>query len=403
MAAQRPLDHYRQRALALVVDTNIFIHSLPMLQQIVASLPIQFVVLVPYAVISELDKLKLSSTVSTHAQTANAWLYSQLSQNTTVVVGQRMNDVVSTDCQSPDDSILDCCRFAMMSFARHVVLVSNDKNLCVKALVHAIKTLSDLKNRQDGMLVVAELARMATEFDHANALPFQDYTKLSHQRRADSYTNGYADHRNGDHENDVMMGCTDDEADHLPPSHYHSHPTPVSTPQYLTKLNPPMEQEKGPSTFRPADYRTKVDTQTTGMRTEFELGDVLTYLCHIIVTTLTACTATLPPTQCIPLPPSNPQRSSVNDVPRPIGSLLDAISLTSNPTTKRTIASLKTQTADLERSMRTGELKLTFGDLREYISKMDEVITSVCGDCGLDSMSAIEALKDVLVRLETVR
>lgn len=50
--------------------------------------------------------------------------------------GQKLFEVVDRKHELNDDRILDCCLF----FARHtrVVLISNDRNLCVKALVHNV-------------------------------------------------------------------------------------------------------------------------------------------------------------------------------------------------------------------------------------------------------------------------
>ncbi|KAJ3012704.1 hypothetical protein HKX48_006121 [Thoreauomyces humboldtii] len=160
---------------ALVLDTNYFISHLPFLEAVLRCLPsphIQFVV--PYAVIKELDSLKDNHkrteqkkaeavmarvgdpgaqapsmrTLSDYARKANSFLHQHLQFRNPGLRGQQISER-SKDSDAheitADDRILDCCRFMQEMPGKKVLLLSNDKNLCVKALVHGIPTVSAYK------------------------------------------------------------------------------------------------------------------------------------------------------------------------------------------------------------------------------------------------------------------
>lgn len=124
----------------------------------------QIQVIVPYMVVRELDGLKNFSgivpvsdpsrssnsrqLISDCARQSIALLYTSLQSGNSGIHGQTMAETMLKDSNgSPDDSILDCCLFWKEKHGSQasVLLLSNDKNLCVKAMVHSIKTVSNPK------------------------------------------------------------------------------------------------------------------------------------------------------------------------------------------------------------------------------------------------------------------
>ena len=106
------------------------------------------------AAIKELDGLKKSTriadldgelsgkSVGHLARWANDWIYAALATNSDSVVGQKMSQVIDKFA-TQDDAILDCCLFYQKTYPSSlVVLLSNDKNLCMKALTNEVLTVS---------------------------------------------------------------------------------------------------------------------------------------------------------------------------------------------------------------------------------------------------------------------
>jgi rRNA-processing protein FCF1 len=140
----------------LVVDTNFILSHLDIITEL-EGMATEFglKIIIPITVIRELDGLKSSSktfnessgstrTVSLGflARKAIEWIYSSLAENSTVVKGQKLTEKNDSSLVQ-DDSILDCCLY----FQNHkanvlVILLSDDKNLCLKALTNDIKTVS---------------------------------------------------------------------------------------------------------------------------------------------------------------------------------------------------------------------------------------------------------------------
>ncbi|KAK9484892.1 PIN domain-containing protein [Lipomyces starkeyi] len=138
-----------------VVDTNFAMSHLRILNDLVAQYPKFGNLLVfPVTVIDELDGLKTTeppSTVSLQsrhqsdiallARRANDWLFKLLACSEPAIRGQQANEKIETNLFG-DKSILDCCRFFQEMRHKPVVLLSNDKNLCVQALISSIRTVS---------------------------------------------------------------------------------------------------------------------------------------------------------------------------------------------------------------------------------------------------------------------
>ncbi|KAG5455620.1 MAG: PIN domain-containing protein [Olpidium bornovanus] len=111
--------------------------------------------IIPYMVIQEIDAFKKAvpsrrhkgtappgnaAGLETRAYRSNLLLYQLFSQHNPYVQGQKVYEYLehSQPNDTPDDIILDCARFQQLFRAEKVTLLTDDKNLRVKALVHGI-------------------------------------------------------------------------------------------------------------------------------------------------------------------------------------------------------------------------------------------------------------------------
>ena len=143
-----------RRCIAFVVDTNFIISHLGTLESIrTFHSGSHHVVVIPRYTMRELDGLKNSNkpvdetgteTIGKLARTANDWVYRNLASSNSNVVGQRVRQVLDPSCIM-DDAILDCCLYFKEQMEMFAILLSNDKNLCSKALTEDIPTVSYVK------------------------------------------------------------------------------------------------------------------------------------------------------------------------------------------------------------------------------------------------------------------
>ncbi|XP_026733253.1 uncharacterized protein LOC113497753 [Trichoplusia ni] len=141
--------------VVLVVDTNIFIHELDIIKDVLNSnikgYTEQPTLLVPWRVVNELDRLKdnnnCNGAVWKRARSAMDYLYKSIPENSRIR-GQPLRDANSHiyPCESPDDEILNCA-LQQAERGKSVILLSNDKILCSKAGINNIRSigLSELK------------------------------------------------------------------------------------------------------------------------------------------------------------------------------------------------------------------------------------------------------------------
>lgn len=135
-----------------VVDTNFLISHLSTLEnlrRLASSFHHQIVI--PSTTIRELDGLKNSSRIvqidetsesmGLLARRANDWIYSHLANLDSGVMGQKLRQMINSNCIQ-DDAILDCCLYFKEKLDCFVILLSNDKNLCMKALTEGLLTVS---------------------------------------------------------------------------------------------------------------------------------------------------------------------------------------------------------------------------------------------------------------------
>lgn len=148
--------HPTEQKSLLVIDTNFILRHLDILK---ALRPLgkyfHHEILIPTVVIHELDGLKKSNDVISIgigeceknyqigilARWSNDWIYESLSDPDSSVAGQKLSQRLDYDVRQ-DDAILDCCLYFKEKMKRFVILLSNDKNLCLKALSEDILTVS---------------------------------------------------------------------------------------------------------------------------------------------------------------------------------------------------------------------------------------------------------------------
>ncbi|XP_058790584.1 transcriptional protein SWT1-like isoform X2 [Phymastichus coffea] len=143
----------KTNALYIIIDTNVFLSNLPFVEEVRDSQSEKFgrpFIVIPWTVLQELDYIKDNKDNSrSHALKLNArkavdFLNKHFSAKHPRFLGQTPTDVeknkqlFSVEC--PDDEILQTC-LQVKDSTRTAVLLSYDKNLCTKAMIHDIITL----------------------------------------------------------------------------------------------------------------------------------------------------------------------------------------------------------------------------------------------------------------------
>jgi len=144
---QNPLEHFStfanqdvemqaplaENSFYLVPDTNILLHYLDTLatfaDDIEKSPNCNVVIVIPTAVINELDWQKKHNDTGWFSRKASIWLWRKI-QEKNVLKGQGSREFLSK-CDNNDDRIIDCASY--FARIRPTVLCSADKNLCFKA------------------------------------------------------------------------------------------------------------------------------------------------------------------------------------------------------------------------------------------------------------------------------
>lgn len=140
-----------QASIYLVIDTNFIISHLRLLnelQHLHTEYHDIYRIIIPKQVMQELDGLKKDKSYENGLQigqlcrSAIDWCYKNMHDNDTTVKGQKLYECIDRTTEK-DDSILDCCLYFKSKYPDSlVILMTNDKNLCVKALSNEILTIS---------------------------------------------------------------------------------------------------------------------------------------------------------------------------------------------------------------------------------------------------------------------
>lgn len=166
----------KQALQYLVIDTNFILSHLRILVTLM-EICAQYlqIVIIPTEVIRELDGLKSSlkietnvgsgnSTIGQLARRANDWIYYCLAEGKLTVRGQAEHEKIDPILTN-DEAILDCCVYFRSLFPKALtVLLSNDKNLCVKALSSLIPTVSYREGMSANKIAKAIYTEYETRF-----------------------------------------------------------------------------------------------------------------------------------------------------------------------------------------------------------------------------------------------
>ncbi|XP_061096645.1 transcriptional protein SWT1 isoform X2 [Conger conger] len=139
--------------LLIILDTNILLSHLDFVKKMrthgLGALGFPHI-LIPWVVMQELDSLKqgkLSSSVEHKARPAVHYIYTTLKNQEPRLWGQSMQQasqrICGLDAESNDDRVLHCClQYQGLYPGAALILCTNDKNLCSKALLSGVKALS---------------------------------------------------------------------------------------------------------------------------------------------------------------------------------------------------------------------------------------------------------------------
>ncbi|XP_053087665.1 transcriptional protein SWT1 isoform X1 [Pangasianodon hypophthalmus] len=147
------LSQKQQQDLLVVLDTNVLLSHLDFVKRIrshgLGALGFP-TLLVPWVVLQELDSLKsgkLSKNVESKARPAVDYIYTSLKNQEPRLWGQSMQQMSQAACGlnsvNNDDRVLQCClQYKALYPEGTIMLCTNDKNLCSKALLSGVKALS---------------------------------------------------------------------------------------------------------------------------------------------------------------------------------------------------------------------------------------------------------------------
>ncbi|XP_058248534.1 transcriptional protein SWT1 [Hemibagrus wyckioides] len=150
---------HQQQVLFIVLDTNVLLSHLDFVKRIrshgLGALGFP-TLLIPWVVLQELDSLKsgkLSKNVEKKARPAVNYIYTSLKNQVPRLWGQSMQQVSQASCglnsENNDDRVLQCClQYKALYPEGTIILCTNDKNLCSKALLSGVKALSKVDLEQ---------------------------------------------------------------------------------------------------------------------------------------------------------------------------------------------------------------------------------------------------------------
>ncbi|KAK2908099.1 transcriptional protein SWT1 isoform X1 [Channa argus] len=170
-----PCRETAQQDLILILDTNILLSHLDYVKKITShglgalGFP---VVLIPWVVLQELDFLKkgrgLSGSVAHLATPAISYIHNSLKSREPYLWGQSMQQAAESsdglNAENNDDRVLQCClQYQSLYPGCALILCTNDKNLCSKALFSGVRALSkndleeEVRGSKDGLCPLQNL------------------------------------------------------------------------------------------------------------------------------------------------------------------------------------------------------------------------------------------------------
>ncbi|XP_017864862.1 PREDICTED: transcriptional protein SWT1-like [Drosophila arizonae] len=139
---KHPVPQYQLDHMYFVLDTNVLMDSLRLLDD-VSKLTLRdtagSILYIPYMVIKELDSLKYKQMTSYAARRAINYLNDKFDDLEPIEAQSALEDADQLiDVDSGDDSILNCC-LQLKEQLDHMILLTNDNNLRLKALASSIR------------------------------------------------------------------------------------------------------------------------------------------------------------------------------------------------------------------------------------------------------------------------
>ncbi|KAJ7665504.1 PIN domain-containing protein [Mycena rosella] len=171
---QAPIDD--NDTTCLVVDTNILLEHLSLLQQFVRDVErarLSILVIIPGAVLNELDGQKKSDRLGWFARRASEWMLEKVKERRSVR-GQATQETMKPSrnwrirqpgepfgARGNDELILDCCMHFRSRF--RTALCTLDKNLAFEAISEGISSVSPRSGRElAGFLLGRDMDTFAT-------------------------------------------------------------------------------------------------------------------------------------------------------------------------------------------------------------------------------------------------
>ncbi|KAJ8323672.1 hypothetical protein QVD99_007163 [Batrachochytrium dendrobatidis] len=397
---------------AVVVDTNFLISQLSLLKQSVNHMSDDMFLFIPEVVVQELDGLKFNHSKDTliHddaleriklslgdcARQAIQFLFNALSDFSNNKVRGQVKSNVSTLYGSDivnDDLILQCCLQCVPETASKVVLLSNDKNLCVKALIHGIPTISDFKGNSQAL--VNEIQHQASKYkqqsktnlsnhnSHSslNQTSIQQHTTSIHSTHLHAFSIEPSNHMQQDQthmmDEDVMMDMDDMETEPIVVSSHvadlKTYPVPASISSALIHT----EQKT---------LLALAQLETDWMACMMACIPVILYKKYgdewAVISQVT--------------PPKE-----MEQVIQLIDKLWEQVFCSVLDRNLFKQLGLNQRTAkDIRRSVRTNKLLLTRGDLTVFLQDMEQIARECCRWCGLTE--DMERMKQLIWNIKII-
>ncbi|KAI8834732.1 PIN domain-containing protein [Chytriomyces cf. hyalinus JEL632] len=166
----------------IVIDTNAWISHSNFCKRIMLLLPSDTPIAIPRVVIRELDGLKGSRImrdspqhdVKILARFSGDLIYRAFLEKKANVIGQKSGETLYTKDRLPegritnDDWILDYARYLKKNLSPNVFLVSNDKNLCTKAIIESIQTVSNFTGSAESFCTMVGANAQTTKANPSN-------------------------------------------------------------------------------------------------------------------------------------------------------------------------------------------------------------------------------------------
>jgi rRNA-processing protein FCF1 len=210
------------RETLMVVDTNFILSHLDIIDSL-AKLNVKYhhKIVIPVTVVKELDGLKMSKrttndntvdgkTVGHLARWANSWIFQKLADLNSSVRAQKLREFIDRSAVK-DDAILDYCLFLQQKENALVILLSNDKNLCMKALANDVLTVSYRKGMTADLIAAkaftenqSQATGIVNHYNHLQITGPSTTEKRYQQQESDSYQSPITDRRIYSASNDLM-------------------------------------------------------------------------------------------------------------------------------------------------------------------------------------------------------